>query len=98
MDESPLRELRAVRKLPITREGSRFEDEAHGLGTHGLRAGDAVTRAELIALASPPCHTCGAPVERVEGRWHLDEDHRWRPGPYYMVCADRHRILVEPLV
>jgi hypothetical protein len=56
-----------------------------------------MTRAELIALASPPCQACGAPVQRVEGRWHLDEDHRWRPGPYYMVCADEHRVLVEPL-
>jgi hypothetical protein len=95
--EDPLRELRTRRKLPITREGSLDEDEAHGLGTHGLRAGDAMTRAELIALASPPCRECGGPVQRVEGRWHLDEDYRWRPGPYYMVCADEHRILVEPL-
>jgi hypothetical protein len=56
-----------------------------------------MTRAELIALASPPCHACGAPVQRVEGRWHLDDDDRWHPGPYYMVCADEHRVLVEPL-
>ena len=27
-----------------------------------------MTRAELIALASPPCHECGAPVQRVEIR------------------------------
>ena len=59
--------------------------------------GDAMTRAELIELASPPCHECGAPVQRVELRWHLDEDDRWRPGPYFMVCADEHRVLVEPL-
>jgi len=56
-----------------------------------------MTIGELIALASPPCHACGAPVQRVEGRWQLDDDHRWRPGPYYMVCADEHRVLVEPL-
>ena len=56
-----------------------------------------MTRAELIALASPPCHECGAPVERVEARWHIDEDYRWRPGPYFMVCADGHRVLVEAL-
>ena len=37
--------------------------------------------ADLFALASPPCHDCGAPVERVEMPWHLDEDSRWRPGP-----------------
>jgi len=54
-------------------------------------------RAELIALASPPCHECGAPVQRVETRWHLDEDCRWRPGPYFMVCAEEHRVLVEAL-
>jgi hypothetical protein len=56
-----------------------------------------MTRAELIALASPPCHECGAPVQRVETRWHLDEDDRWRPGPYFMVCGDEHRVLVEPV-
>jgi hypothetical protein len=58
---------------------------------------DAMTRAELIALASPPCNECGAPVQRVETRWHLDEDCRWRPGPYFMVCADEHRVLVQAL-
>jgi hypothetical protein len=58
----------------------------------------AMTRAELIALASPPCHTCGEPVLRVETRWHVDEDHRWRPGPYFMVCGNAHRVLVQPLL
>ena len=52
----------------------------------------------MIALASPPCHECGTPVQRVEARWHLDEDGRWRPGPNYMVCADEHRVLVVPLL
>ena len=61
-------------------------------------AGDAMTRAELIALASPPCHECGAPVQRVEIGWHRDEDARWRPGPWVMVCADDHRVLVKPLI
>jgi hypothetical protein len=56
-----------------------------------------IERADLIALASPPCHECGAPVQRVETRWHLDEDYRWRPGPYFMVCADEHRVLVRAL-
>ena len=55
-------------------------------------------RAQMIALASPPCHECGESVQRVETRWHLDEDARWRPGPYYMVCGDGHRVLVEPLI
>jgi hypothetical protein len=54
-------------------------------------------RAELIARASPPCHECGASVQRVEAPWHLDEDHNWRPGPYFMVCVHGHRVLVEPL-
>jgi hypothetical protein len=54
-------------------------------------------RADLIALASPPCHDCGASVQRVEMRWHLDEDCNWRPGPYFMVCADGHRVLVQAL-
>jgi hypothetical protein len=53
--------------------------------------------ADLIALASPPCHDCGASVQRVEMRWHLDEDSTWRPGPYFMVCADGHRVLVQPV-
>jgi hypothetical protein len=57
-----------------------------------------MTRSELIALASPPCHDCGAPVQRVETRWQLDEDSsKWRPGPTFMVCGDEHRVLVEPL-
>jgi hypothetical protein len=57
-----------------------------------------MNRAELIALASPPCHECGASVQRVETRWHRDEDGAWRLGPAFMVCADGHRVLVEPLV
>ena len=59
---------------------------------------DAMTRGELIALASPPCHECAAPVQRVEARWHLDEDCRWRPGPFFLVCGNKHRVLVEPLM
>jgi hypothetical protein len=82
-----------------------IKDDARGPGTHGWRssrgwaaqARDAMTRAELIAAASPPCHECEAPVERVETQWHLDEDGRWRPGPYFMVCSNEHRVLVEPL-
>jgi hypothetical protein len=55
-------------------------------------------RSALIALASPPCHECAASVQRVETQWHLDEDFNWRPGPYFMVCGDGHRVLVEPLL
>ena len=56
-----------------------------------------MTRAELIALASPPCHECAEPVQRVESRWHLDEDGKWRLG-WVMVCGNKHRVLVEPLL
>jgi len=56
-----------------------------------------MTRADLIALASPPCHKCGEAVQRVEAQWHQDEDGTWRPGPWYMVCAAKHRVLVKPL-
>jgi len=88
------------RNLSVSGDGSLYEDEARELAKHGLRGnrGDAMTRAELIALASPPCHECGEPVQRVEIRWHRDEDDRWRPGPYFMVCADEHRVLVVPLL
>jgi hypothetical protein len=54
-------------------------------------------RADLIAIASPPCHECGASVVRTEMPWHLDEDHTWRLGPCFMVCTAGHRVLVEPL-
>jgi hypothetical protein len=72
---------------------------------HGLTSGRIhqpgglmpMNRADLIALASPPCHDCGEPVQRVEMPWHLDDDDSWRPGPYFMVCADGHRVPVEPL-
>jgi hypothetical protein len=56
-----------------------------------------VKRADLIALASPPCHECGAAVQRVETRWQLDDGSNWRLGPAFMVCAAGHRVLVEPL-
>jgi hypothetical protein len=55
-----------------------------------------MNRAELIALASPPCHECGEPVQRVETRWVLKGD-EWVPGPTFVVCADGHRVLVEVL-
>jgi hypothetical protein len=35
-------------------------------------------------------------VQRVEVRWHVDEDLRWRPGPHFMVCGEWHRALVKP--
>jgi hypothetical protein len=53
-------------------------------------------RAELLRLASPPCHECREAVRRVETRWHLDADAVCRPSAF-MVCADGHRVAVEPL-
>lgn len=53
-------------------------------------------RAELIAIASPPCHECGEPVVRVEQSWRREGD-GWVPGSFFMVCASGHHVLVEPL-
>jgi hypothetical protein len=89
--------------LDVLVERREVRGDAHGRAAQTVsepereRNSDAMTRAELIALASPPCNECGAPVQRVETRWHLDEDCRWRPGPYFMVCADEHRVLVQAL-
>jgi hypothetical protein len=66
-------------------------------GGHGKKRPLTMDRAALIALASPPCHECGDSVQRVEGRWHLDDENNWRPGPWFMVCDHGHRVLVEPL-
>lgn len=52
-------------------------------------------RAELIALASPPCHECSEPVQRVEIGWRVIAD-----APLWiahMVCSNGHRVLVEPI-
>jgi hypothetical protein len=54
-----------------------------------------MSKDELIALASPPCHECTDPVQRVEHRWHLDEDGNWRLRGF-MVCSNKHRVLVVP--
>jgi hypothetical protein len=62
------------------------------------RHGDGMNSADLVAVDSPPCHQCGESVQRAETRWDLDEDCNWRPGPYFMVCADGHRVLVTPLI
>lgn len=56
-----------------------------------------MTRAELIEMASPPCHTCEAPVERVETRWVRNGDGDWVVGPTFLVCCLGHRVLVEAL-
>ena len=54
-------------------------------------------RAELLARAAPPCHECDSAVQRVEAQWHRDDDGGWRPGPWFMICADGHGVPVEPL-
>ena len=56
-----------------------------------------MTRTDLFDSASPPCHQCGANVQRVETQWHRDADAEWRPGPWFMVCVRGHRVPVEPL-
>lgn len=55
-----------------------------------------MNRAQLIELASPPCHDCGEPVQRIEGTW-VRQGEDWVPGPHYMICANDHRVLVEPV-
>jgi hypothetical protein len=55
-------------------------------------------RAELVALASPPCQECGVAIQRVEIPWRLDQDGRWSVGPSFMICGAGHRVLVEPLL
>jgi hypothetical protein len=57
-----------------------------------------MTRAELVALASPPCHDCGEPVVRVEIPYELSPGGEWVPRLPAMVCAAGHRVLVEPFV
>ena len=54
-----------------------------------------MTRAELIAMASPPCHECREPVQRVEIGWRV-KGHApvWIA---HMVCGNGHRVLVEPI-
>jgi hypothetical protein len=49
----------------------------------------------MIALASPTCHDCEQPVQRVEIPWHRTDEGQWWPGPCFMVCADGHRVYVE---
>jgi hypothetical protein len=59
-----------------------------------------MNRAEMTALASPPCHHCQEPIQRVETSWHRHTNHQnseWRPGPWTMVCPNGHRIPVEVL-
>lgn len=50
-------------------------------------------RDDFINQASPPCHECGEPVQRVEIPWQRTSE-GWRPGPAHMLCAG-HRVRVE---
>lgn len=55
------------------------------------------TTKELIAVASPPCHECGGPVQRVETSFTSQGDNEWVPYLFFMVCEAGHRIKVEHL-
>jgi hypothetical protein len=51
----------------------------------------------MIAWASPPCHTCGEPVQRVEIKWlwrTMADAPVWRPHGT-MVCMVGHRVPVQ---
>jgi hypothetical protein len=50
----------------------------------------------VFEQASPSCRECRELVRRVEHSWHMDEDGVWRLRGF-MVCANRHRVLVQPL-
>ena len=52
-------------------------------------------RAEFIAIASPPCHECGEPVQRVETSWKPGPDWDYVPRSFVMICANDHRVEVE---
>lgn len=48
----------------------------------------------MIAWASPPCHECGDPVQRVEHRNEHLPGGEWVPTNMFMVCANGHRVPV----
>lgn len=54
-----------------------------------------MNRSEMIELASPPCHECQRPVQRVDIRSCRAEDGAWVPEKFVMVCPVGHRVLVE---
>lgn len=54
-------------------------------------------RAELIRLASPPCHVCSEPIQRVEMRYEQDTAGEWRVGPTFTVCPNGHRHQIWPV-
>ena len=59
----------------------------------------------MIALASPPCHECGLPVQRCEMIWRKtyglfsagEVGTFWWELEARVVCAEGHRVLLEPL-
>ncbi len=60
---------------------------------HGANI-SAMSTDPLFDQAAPDCRKCDRPVERVEHSWHKDEDGTWRLRGF-MVCANRHRVMVE---
>ena len=86
-DRLRLVEMRRTCSLRVGKH-ARQEHPTHKCPSRFMR------RDELIALASPPCHDCGDPVQRLEHRWHLDEDRRLAPALLHGVlqqasCAGR---------
>jgi hypothetical protein len=55
-----------------------------------------MSRAEMTALAAPPCHECGKPVLRVEQQYGRNAEGAFVVKGMTMVCPDGHRVRVEP--
>ena len=55
-------------------------------------------RDEFQEIASPPCHECGEPIRYVEQMWGWIYDlNDYRVCKMVMVCANKHRVVVEEL-
>lgn len=57
-----------------------------------------MTREEVKAIldaARPPCHECGAPVQRAELLSRRDPEAGWRPWRFVLVCPSKHRVTIE---
>jgi len=57
-----------------------------------------MTRAEMIELASPPCHECGQPGQRIEVSWARNTNIGWLKPKWFMVCPSTHRVEVKRFV
>jgi len=52
----------------------------------------------MIELASPPCHECGQPVQRIEVSWARNTNIGWLKPKWFMVCPSTHRVEVKRFV